>query len=380
MSKLIVFLVAIISAAFYGLTCYYIGRKLFLWIKYLLPNASGLIFAIVFGLLSLTLIFSLNPFKSLLKDINNVIGSYWMGIYIYLLIFFIVLEIVTFILKRLNVENLDKISFFGTTGVILFTIIVVSYGVYNATQIKHVTYEVGLDKFENNENMKIVMISDLHLGAVGSEKRLSKTIEEINKLKPDIVCMVGDVFNDNFNKIKIPEEVIKEFKKINSTYGVYASLGNHDGGKTFNDMVELLDKSNITLLNEEAINIDDKITLLGRLDPSPIGGYYKIKRTNTNELLKELDTDKPIIVMDHTPSNLGQYGDKVDLIMSGHTHKGQLFPGGLITNLVFEVDYGYYKKDENNPHVIVSSGVGTWGMPMRVGTNNEIVSIELKSK
>lgn len=81
--------------------------------------------------------------------------------------------------------------------------------------------------------------------------------------------------------------------------------------------------------------------------------------------------------MDHTPSNLGQYGNKVDLILAGHTHKGQIFPGSLITKLIFEVDYGYYQKDANSPHVVVSSGVGTWGMPMRVGTNNEIVCIQL---
>jgi len=64
-------------------------------------------------------------------------------------------------------------------------------------------------------------------------------------------------------------------------------------------------------------------------------------------------------------------------MLAGHTHRGQIFPGNLITNAVFEVDYGYYQKDADSPNVIVTSGVGTWGMPMRVGSNNEIVSIIL---
>ncbi|GAA0390976.1 hypothetical protein GCM10008933_22380 [Paenibacillus motobuensis] len=85
----------------------------------------------------------------------------------------------------------------------------------------------------------------------------------------------------------------------------------------------------------------------------------------------------PIVVMDHTPSNIEQYGENVDLVLAGHTHRGQIFPGNLITKAVFVVDYGQYQEDASSPNVIVSSGAGTWGMPMRIGSNNEIVSINL---
>lgn len=81
--------------------------------------------------------------------------------------------------------------------------------------------------------------------------------------------------------------------------------------------------------------------------------------------------------MDHTPLSIEQYDERVDLVLSGHTHRGQIFLGSLITNAIFTVDYGYYQKDNLSLHVIVTSGVGTWGMPMRVGSNCEVVEIEL---
>jgi hypothetical protein len=114
------------------------------------------------------------------------------------------------------------------------------------------------------------------------------------------------------------------------------------------------------------------------VDPSPIGGFNGLKRQDVSHLLKEIDSSMPTIVLDHTPSNLEQYSNDVDLILSGHTHRGQIFPGSLITNLVFEVDYGHFQKNADSPQIIVTSGVGTWGMPMRVGTNNEIVEIYIK--
>jgi predicted MPP superfamily phosphohydrolase len=85
----------------------------------------------------------------------------------------------------------------------------------------------------------------------------------------------------------------------------------------------------------------------------------------------------PVIVMEHNPARIGEYGGEVDLILAGHSHRGQMFPGSLITRAMFAVDYGHYQKDADSPHVIVTSGVSTWGPPMRVGTNSEIVVITL---
>jgi predicted MPP superfamily phosphohydrolase len=145
-------------------------------------------------------------------------------------------------------------------------------------------------------------------------------------------------------------------------------------------MTNFLERSNIKLLNDDFVMIDKRLILFGRVDPSPIGGFGELKRKDITRIIDSLDDNLPIVVMDHTPSKLEQYGEKIDVVLSGHTHKGQIFPGNLITNALFDVDYGQYQKDASSPHVIVTSGVGTWGMPMRVGSNCEIVSIYLHNK
>jgi hypothetical protein len=226
--------------------------------------------------------------------------------------------------------------------------------------------------------MKIVLISDLHLGEVNSERNLERMVQAINELNPDIVCIAGDIFNDDFYAIRNPDRASALFRSINAAYGVYACLGNHDGGRTLGKMINFLEESNIKLLNDEYVIIDGRAALFGRLDSSPIGGFGELKRQDISQTIASVGANMPVIVMDHSPSNIEEYGNEVDLILAGHTHRGQMFPGKLFTNRLFIVDYGHYQKDVNSPHVIVTSGLSTWLPPMRVGTQNEIASILLR--
>jgi predicted MPP superfamily phosphohydrolase len=229
--------------------------------------------------------------------------------------------------------------------------------------------------------LKIAMVSDLHIGAVNSEQYLEKTVGMINSIEPDIVLIPGDIFNDDYYLIQNPEKVVELFQQIKSKHGVYASLGNHDGGKNYADFASLLTRSGIKLLNDEAMIVDGKVALLGRVDASPVGGFPDFSRKSAEEMqavIAELPKELPLIVMDHNPIHVGEYGGETDLIVAGHTHRGQLFPGSLFTKALFAVDYGYYRKDENSPQVVVSSGAGTWAMPMRVGSQTEVVEIRLQ--
>jgi len=189
------------------------------------------------------------------------------------------------------------------------------------------------------------------------------------------VCIAGDIFLDDFNIIRNPDKAIDLLKSIKTNYGVYACLGNHDGGSTLNQMTAFLEKSNIKLLNDEYIIIDDRLALFGRLDSRPIGGFGDLKRQDISGTIASVSENFPVIVIDHNPANIGEYGSEVNLILCGHTHKGQMFPGNLFTNAMFTAAYGHYQKDSSSPHVIVTSGASTWRPPMRIGTNNEIVSI-----
>lgn len=380
MSKIAIIFGVTVILSFYGGSNVYIGRKLFHGLKWLFPQINGTIFAVIYALFALSMIMAILPLPAAIKGIVSWLGSYWMGIFVYLLIFFLVADLVVLLgsaVKFIPRPIPQSVGFYASLAALLLTVGFVGYGIYNATQIKNVSYDIQMKEKVLSSGMKIVLISDLHLGAVNSEKRLESIVENINRLQPDIVCIAGDLFNDDFNAIQDPEKAIDLFKSLKATYGVYGSLGNHDGGKTFDKMIDFLDRSEIQLLNDEYVMIDDRLVLFGRVDPSPIGGFGEMKRKDIAETIASLDTNMPIVVMDHTPSKLEQYGENVDLVLSGHTHKGQIFPGNLITNAIFEVDYGHYQKDASSPHVIVSSGAGTWGMPMRVGSNNEIVSIYL---
>lgn len=145
----------------------------------------------------------------------------------------------------------------------------------------------------------------------------------------------------------------------------------------FQKMLRFWEECEIRLLADDFILIDERLVLAGRLDPSPIGGFDGRKRASIESLLADVPKDLPVIVLDHNPASAATYGSGVSLVLCGHTHKGQIFPGSLFTHRMFDVDHGFWKKDSESPAVIVSSGVGTWGMPMRVGTDSEIVSVNL---
>jgi uncharacterized protein len=124
------------------------------------------------------------------------------------------------------------------------------------------------------------------------------------------------------------------------------------------------------------LKIEDSFYVAGREDIA-VESYYKRNRKPLTELLARADKALPLILIDHTPKNLQEPMENgVDLQVSGHTHRGQMFPSQFITERLFEVDFGYLKKDKLN--VVVSSGIGTWGPPIRIGNNSELVEINLK--
>lgn len=375
--------IIIMLFALVGANCY-IALRVYQGVNYIFPQigvkiciAIGIFIVLPF-ILGFTR--SLLPIPVAIKNILGVISSHWMGIFLYLLFYFVVADTVLLILKIIKVmpnPMPQSIHFFSGLLVVLLTTVTVSYGIYNAKQIKHVSYEIKLEENPLASEFNIVLISDLHLGAVDSEKRLENMVQSINNLEPDIVCIPGDIFDNDYYAIHNPDEAAHLLKSITSKYGVYASLGNHDGGGTLDEMLDFLECSKIKTLNDGYVVIDERLVLIGRLDSSPIGGFGDMSRKDLAEVMTGIDMNLPIVVMDHNPANISEYGSEVDLVLAGHTHRGQIFPGSLFTRAMFVVDYGYYRKDNSSPHVVVTSGVGTWGMPMRVGTNCEIVSIEL---
>lgn len=333
------------------------------------PLFTSSIYVLFVVLLVLAFIPNINT-----SSLVDSLGMYFLSFILYALMFYLISDIAVIFSKyvlKLNTENLRSLLLLIST---ILSFLVIVYGTFNANKIKLVEYEADIGL---NRNLKAVLVSDIHLGAVKSEDRMPRIVEKINAQNPDIVFMAGDIFDSNFHSIRNREEAIKNFKNIKSKLGIYACIGNHDAGKTFEDMRQFLKDADVKLLLDEYIKVDDFV-VGGRIDGTPIGTISKMKRSEDYSVPEEFISESlPVIVMDHNPININKYDETIDLILSGHTHKGQLFPANIITNLLYEVDYGYYEK-KNGTKVIVSSGAGTWGMPVRVGSNCEVVVINLK--
>ncbi|WP_339267987.1 metallophosphoesterase [Paenibacillus sp. FSL R5-0470] len=374
--------------AMYAASNYYIARKIFKWLQHVFSNINGIIYGVIYSLCAVTIIINLLLSSSAMTTDSSIVnfigqfGDYWMGIYFYLFLLLLLSDVILLISKWIKIipSPAPKRVIFHTRSVVLILVIgLVSYGIYNANQIKEVTYPIQIHKSTSLDHLNIVLISDLHLGYVNDVKFIEDVVDRINNMQPDIVLMSGDIFNGNYYALSNPSKGIELLNTIQSTYGVYACLGNHDAGRSYDEIVNFIDKSNIKLLNDEHVVIDNQFVVVGRRDSSPIGDQGHA-RAVTSEVMGNIDTTMPVIVMDHQPTNMIQYGDDVDLILSGHTHQGQVFPANLITNAMFTVDYGYYQKNLDSPQVIVTSGAGTWGPPLRIGTNSEIALIKVDFK
>ena len=377
MSLTLIIISLIIFISIYGGGNFYIARRLYLFLSYPFPQLNIKLYIGIFIFIASAIILGILPLPVEIKRTLQLIGAMWLGVFMYLVLLFLSADIVILLGRITNVIKapmLNNVRFYSGLAVIILTAGIVTYGMFNANQIKITDYEIELNNASLND-MRIVLISDLHLGDVNSERNLDRVVQYINSLNPDIVCIVGDIFNDDFRLIRNPERAINLFRNINATYGVFACLGNHDGGRTLTQMKKFLEESNIKLLNDEYVIIDNRFALFGRLDANPIGGFGELQRQDISQTIASVGANMPVIVMEHNPSHVKEYGSEVDLILAGHTHGGQMFPGNLVTRAMFVVAYGHYQKDADSPHVIVTSGVSTWRPPMRIGSNNEIASI-----
>lgn len=386
MSSVIIGCIFIIIISVIGGANYYVARRIYQCIKFFLPNVRFFVCIIFFAIMTLIMVLgfanSFLPIGPKIARFLDGVGSYWMGIFMYLLIFVILSDVVLLVLRLFKVLKWSitaDVRMISVLVAVILSVATVTYGLIHANNIKHVSYNIELSDNKMQTGLNIVLITDLHLGSARSEARLADIVGEINALDPDVVCIAGDLFNTDFNSIRDCEKAAETLRSISAKYGVYACLGNHDGGDTIGKMLSFLGECNIKVLNDEYVVIDNLFTLVGRLDASPIGEYDNMKRKSLSDVLDGIDKTLPVVVMDHNPACISEYNGEVDLVLSGHTHKGQVFPGSLITGAMYTVDYGHYC-DKNGTQIIVSSGIGTWGPPMRVGSNSEIVNIHFNLK
>ena len=215
------------------------------------------------------------------------------------------------------------------------------------------------------------MAADTHFGLLSGKNHAERLVKEMNALQPDIILLPGDLFDDDIQPF-LDQKIDQTLSKLHAPYGVYASLGNHDRHDgTIKELIEALEQGGITILYDEIVDVQGQFTLVGRKD------RIDHDRRPLDSLMNGVNLTRPTILLDHQPYELDKAQQAgVDLMLSGHTHGGQVFPGNLITDAIYENDRGYLQKGQM--HSIVTSGFGFWGPPIRIGTRSEVVSIQIQ--
>lgn len=360
------------------LAAIYTGIRLYGFLKLFFHNLRKLFFWGIYLLFPFSLILSVFlPVSALDKFLTN-IGFLYASFLLIAVMILVLAELIRFVLlltHKLPKKDEQKRKAHITVGLTVCLIIafLLGGGVINEKIIDTTTYDVSINKTNAVGNLKIVEVADIHLGYQESAAKVRRMVESINAQNPDIVFFVGDTFNGSMREVFDLNPAKVALTGIKSKYGVFACLGNHDLYTP--DLDGFFVDCNITLLKDEAVLIQDSLYVVGRNDRNLETGD-RGDRKALSELLKDADKTKPVIVLDHRPDEQEDaVANGADLLLCGHSHAGQTFPITLITKQVYELDYGIGKFGDMT--MIVTSGAGLWGPPARIGTDSEIVAINM---
>lgn len=371
--------------AIYGLLNYYIFIRG--WQAIPRDSAVRTYYLILFLFVALT--FFLGRFLEsrlpvLVSDILIWIGSFWWGAILYFFLIIVALDLLRLINHFLplfpsfvtrNYTLAKQLIAISSVAIVLIAML---FGCLNARNVRVKTLALSIPKKAGNlKTLNIVSASDIHLGTIIGRGMLDQIVGKINALNPDIVLLPGDIIDEDPKPV-IRQNLGEALRQIKAPLGVYAITGNHEYYGGVEAACKYLEAHGITMMRDTTIKIGDSFYLVGRDDREKLRITGK-KRKTFDELLTGVDKSLPIILLDHQPFALRQTAENgIDLQISGHTHYGQLWPLGYITNLIYEVSWGY--KQIGQTHFYVSSGAGTWGPPIRLGNTPEIVNYKITLK
>jgi hypothetical protein len=306
------------------------------------------------------------------------IGYTWLG---FIFLFFSASLLVDFyrLVVYLGSALLHKeLAFFALTAKTVFIIpffmaICISvYGYNEALNIRTEHVVINTTKLPKGvDRIRIAQISDVHLGLIVRKERLGLILEKVKAAAPDMLVSTGDLVDGQINSLEGLADMIKE---INPRYGKFAVLGNHEYYAGLKQAIEFKKVAGFTLLRGEGISIDGIINLIGVDDPAAkyFNGYDE---SMEKRLLASFPRERFTILLKHRPlinkDSLGLF----DLQLSGHVHKGQIFPFSLLTKIYYPKDAGLLRV--NGGILYVSRGSGTWGPPIRFLAPPEVTVIDI---
>ncbi|OYT16308.1 MAG: hypothetical protein B7C24_08495 [Bacteroidetes bacterium 4572_77] len=312
------------------------------------------------------------------------IGSVGLGFFIYALLIIIFFDFIRLLngiipfFPDIITAHYQKTKLIIGLASLVFVSTVFIYGYTHAKNIKVKTLDLKIHKSQKGfKELNVVAISDIHLGTMVNKNKTKALINKIKKLKPDLILIGGDIIDDNI-KVVNHFELLSYFKELNPKYGIYSCLGNHEYISKAHLELDSFEKNGIHMLKDSVALIEDSFYIIGR-DDIEGKSYNGKKRSSLQELVKDIDFELPVFLLDHQPFDLSETAKyAVDFQFSGHTHNGQFWPFNYITGLIFEEDWGYLKK--NNTHFYISSGFGTAVVPIKIGNDSEIVHIKITNE
>lgn len=321
---------------------------------------------------------------SILYDFWLSIGAIWFAFLVYFILVLFGLDLIRLMesffhfLPRFIYNNYEQTKKITAIAVILLVSIIVLFGSLNKRDITIKTLNLTLPKGDGKlSELNIVMAADLHLSPIDGEKLLSRIVDKINTVNPELILLAGDIVDDKA-EVLTARGIGESFKKLKPKYGIYAINGNHEFINEVGASVKYMQKYGMNVLRDDFLLIDGSFYLVGREDVV-MERFTGRKRKPLEKIVQTIQTDHPRIVLDHTPVKLEQAVENgIDLQLSGHTHHGQIWPGNIITNMIYELSWGYKRK--GNTQYYVTSGAGTWGPPVRTGSKSEIVNIKITFK
>ena len=319
------------------------------------------------------------------------ISSIWLGLFMYLLMALALIWVIFGVGKLVGfAPDMRAVSI----GFFLLAAAISAYGLWRAHHpgLKHI--EVKIEGLPDHwRNRTVVHLSDLHLGVIHGTTFMQRVAEKVNSVGPDLILITGDLFDGMGGDLP---SFIEPLNGLKASKGVFFVTGNHEGYLGLDKPLSVLRKTHIRVLDNEIAELE-QLQIIGISFPE----YHR--ENGVRRLLSESGTfnaDKPSILLYHTPTNIGEHNTDrgsqqtrtywrpdtsmnlvkqagIDLQLSGHTHRGQIFPFGFLTRAIYNgFDYGLHR--DGGFHLYVSSGVGTWGPPMRIGSPPEIVTIKLR--
>ncbi|MGL4653065.1 metallophosphoesterase [Cetobacterium sp.] len=294
---------------------------------------------------------------------RNIFLGRFLGNYIFIThyIFFllIVLGVVNYFY---NLTKFDILTVMFMTLPIFFV-----FAYYNFSVARVIKTEIHLENHNSGKRLRIAFISDVHLSALTNKKNIERSLEKMFQEEPDILLIGGDLIDFSCRDIK--SNFSNSFRRVTPRYGVYAILGNHEYHGGIDSNIKYIENLGIKILRDEVLKIDG-VNIIGRDD------ITNKKRKKIAYLTKKVDTDLPTILLDHNPNSIVEaVMNKIDLELSGHTHRGQFFPYNLIVKKMYKNYHGY--KKFGRTHTLVSAGFSSWLIPYRVNSTSEINIIDL---